>query len=580
MSQVLDASDRAAASDPSHAVTEIVAKRPSSVASRQRCPVALIAGSGQALTQEMGCLLRRRLLLAALITGTGFTVFFFRHLFWPSDYAGTPLNDVFLGAAAALHISMAGLLASRVPLSVPRLRLIEVVLFGVTALFFAWLQVSLDWHRRILEWAAPGHFENVQRLANSQNTLRWFALIVIYGTFVPNTWRRCAVIVGVLALTPLALMVAAPLLLGCTHLLACLGQSLLDSVILLGIASAIGIFGSYKISTLEKEAYAARQLGQYRLKERLGSGGMGEVYLGEHLLLRRRCAIKLIRPEQAGDPTTLERFGREVQAMAMLTHWNTVEVYDYGHADDGTFYYVMEYLPGLSLQDLVARHGPLPPERAVHFLRQVCAALREAHTLGIIHRDIKPSNVIASERGGVPDVAKLLDFGLVQCMDIACADARLTVQGTILGSPPFMSPEQALGKDSVDPRTDIYSVGALAYFLLTGQPPFVRETAMQILMAHVYEQVPPPSQLRPDIPPDLEAVILRCLEKDPAKRFPDAEALDEALTHCTSAGRWTRQDAAEWWHNVSSKEGTPDADGEARDSYQGMIPAPAVTVDA
>src|SRR5438128_6534552 len=141
---------------------------------------------------------------------------------------------------------------------------------------------------------------------------------------------------------------------------------------------------------------------------------MGEVYLGEHMLLRRACAIKLIQPQQAGDPTILERFEREVQAMATLTHWNTVEVYDYGRTADGTFYYVMEYLPGLSLQELVDMHGPLPPSRAIHFLRQLCAALKEAHSIGLIHRDIKPSNVIACQRGGVHDVAKLLDFGLVQ----------------------------------------------------------------------------------------------------------------------------------------------------------------------
>jgi tRNA A-37 threonylcarbamoyl transferase component Bud32 len=576
MSQAIRAADQAGGLDPSTGITEIVARRPANGPLRRRCPVALVAGTGQALTQEMGCLLRRRLLMAALITGAGLTIFFFRHLFWPERYFSTPLNDVFLGSAAALQLGMAGLLASRLPLSVCRLRLVEVVLFGALGLFFAWLQVSLDWHRRVLEWAVPAHFEHVQRLANAQNTLRWFALIVTYGTFVPNTWRRCAVIVAIMALTPLALMVAAPLVLGCTHLMDCLGGSLMDTTIVLGIASAIAIFGSYKISSLQREAYEARQLGQYRLKQRLGSGGMGEVYLGEHLLLRRRCAIKLIRPDQAGDPTTLERFAREVQAMARLTHWNTVEVYDYGHADDGTFYYVMEYLPGLSLQDLVTRHGPLPPERAVHFLRQVCAALREAHTIGLIHRDIKPSNVIASERGGVPDVAKLLDFGLVQCMNVAQADVRLTVQGAILGSPPFMSPEQALGKDDVDARTDIYSVGALGYFLLTGQPPFVRETAMQILMAHVYEQITPPSQLRPDIPADLEAVILRCLEKDPSKRFPDAEALDEGLSRCECAGRWTREDAASWWRSQELREGPPSSDGAPQDDYAGIAQSPVL----
>ena len=175
-----------------------------------------------------------------------------------------------------------------------------------------------------------------------------------------------------------------------------------------------------------------------------------------------------------------------------------VEIYDYGHAADGTFYYVMEYLPGLSLQELVDRHGPLPPGRVIHFLRQLCAALQEAHGIGLIHRDIKPSNVIACRRGGVYDVAKLLDFGLVVHNALLSGQDdsdKLTIQGTILGSPPFISPEQALGKNQVDSRTDIYSLGGLGYFLLTGQPPFVRQTAMALLVAHVHEAVTPPREL-------------------------------------------------------------------------------------
>jgi serine/threonine-protein kinase len=168
---------------------------------------------------------------------------------------------------------------------------------------------------------------------------------------------------------------------------------------------------------------------------------MGAVYLAEHVLLRRPCAIKLIRPDQAGDPKTLLRFEREVRATATLTHPNTVEVFDYGHAEDGTFYYVMEYLPGMNLEDLVEQYGPLPPERAVYLLRQVCQALREAHGIGLIHRDLKPSNIIACERGQVYDVAKLLDFGLVKSFGLGGDGVKLTQEGTFTGSPAFMSPE-------------------------------------------------------------------------------------------------------------------------------------------
>jgi serine/threonine-protein kinase len=329
-------------------------------------------------------------------------------------------------------------------------------------------------------------------------------------------------------------------------------SALADMTILLGMAVAVAVFGSYRIQYLAQQAREARELGQYRLKQLIGTGGMGEVYLAEHMLLRRPCAVKLIRPEHANDGRSLQRFEREVRSMATLTHWNTVEIFDYGHAEDGTFYYVMEYLPGQTLDALVTQHGPLPPARAVHFLRQICMALREAHGIGLLHRDIKPGNVFACERGGVHDVAKLLDFGLVQSSGIAKGADKLTVIGSIVGSPPFMSPEQAAGK-ALDSRSDIYSVGALGFYLLTGQPPFPRETAMEMLMAHAYEPVPAFSALLKGVPLDVEDVIRRCLEKDPAKRWPDAASLEKALAACACADDWTEECAEGWWRGQSSE---------------------------
>ena len=243
-----------------------------------------------------------------------------------------------------------------------------------------------------------------------------------------------------------------------------------DAMILLILAVG-STFGARTISRLRRQVAEARQLGQYRLRRRIGAGGMGEVYLAEHQLLKRPCAVKLIRPDDAADPKALERFEREVRLTATLSHPNTVEIYDYGRAEDGTYYYVMEYLPGLSLAELVERHGPLPPARAVYLLRQVCGALREAHAAGLIHRDIKPSNIFAARRGGMDDVAKLLDFGLVRPAATARA-AHLSEEGQILGTPLFMSPEQATGGRELDERSDIYSLGAVAYYLLTGRPPF------------------------------------------------------------------------------------------------------------
>jgi serine/threonine-protein kinase len=241
--------------------------------------------------------------------------------------------------------------------------------------------------------------------------------------------------------------------------------------------------------------------------------------------------------------------------MAGLTHPNTVEVYDYGQAEDGTFYYVMEYLPGPNLENLITEKGQVSPERAIHILRQICGALREAHGVGLLHRDIKPSNIILCERGGVPDVAKLLDYGLVQNQGLAgSAENPITLQGSVLGSPPYMSPEQAAGKANLDTRSDIYALGGVAYFLLTGRQPFVRETPMEILLAHAYEPVQPPSELRPDLPADLQGVILRCLCKKPEERYESVEALDGALAECHHAGKWNEQQARIWWQTSGMRD--------------------------
>jgi serine/threonine-protein kinase len=248
-----------------------------------------------------------------------------------------------------------------------------------------------------------------------------------------------------------------------------------------------------------------------------------------------------------------------VQATAALTHPNTVEIYDYGRAEDGTFYYAMEYLPGLTLDQLGERHGPLPPARAVHLLRQVCGALREAHGVGLIHRDIKPANIIVCTRGGIHDVVKLVDFGLVRGIDPGADGGRLTQDGAIAGTPEYMSPEQAEGAAGLDGRSDIYSLGAVAYFLLTGRPPFRRATTLQLLFAHAREPVEPIAALRPEVPADLRGVVQRCLEKDPGRRYPDVAALDQALAACQAREPWTEAQAATWWecHWVDPGTGEP-----------------------
>jgi hypothetical protein len=307
-----------------------------------------------------------------------------------------------------------------------------------------------------------------------------------------------------------------------------------------------------------QRAVAAEKMGemaQYLLKEKLGEGGMGEVFLAEHRLLKRLCAIKLIRPEKVHEAGMLARFEREVQTTARLRHPHTVGIYDYGHMEDGTFFYVMEYLPGLRLQQLVERWGQLPPARVVYLLRQICGALHEAHGIGLVHRDVKPDNVLVCRLGGQHDVAKLFDFGLVWAADGGEPASRLTHAGSLLGTPYFMSPEQVTGEE-VEQRSDLFSLGAVAYFLLTGRLPFEGKNALAVMYARIKEAVTPPSAHCADVPQDLEGVVLRCLAVERENRFADAKALQKALAACRCAGEWDEERAKDWWDGVSWA-GTP-----------------------
>lgn len=263
------------------------------------------------------------------------------------------------------------------------------------------------------------------------------------------------------------------------------------------------------------------------------------------------CAIKLIKAASETDAASIARFEKEVKTTAKLTHWNTIEIYDYGRTDDGTFYYVMELLPGKSLEDLVEKHGPLPPERVVYLLRQVCGALQEAHSVGLIHRDIKPANIFVSQRGGVYDVAKLLDFGLVK--ERSDKSDTGTKYGSFRGTPLYMSPEQASAYEEVDGRADIYSLGAAAYYLLTGQTPFTSKSVLELLAAHRNSEVALPSKVNPAVPSDLEQVILKCMAKNPSDRFQDADELRKALDQCGVASQWGPDQAALWWKAISER---------------------------
>lgn len=495
-------------------------------------PATLIVRRSTPSITELQTLLRKRLLFFAVVSCILYAVYAVSAVYLWSDVFNLSMYAIMLALTGVLI----WLLRSR-PLLLRQLRWVETILFFSTALFFTRLQWNFfwwDWLSKVAndDWIAL-------MLSARGMSLNWFILIAAYGLMIPNTWRRCAVVVTAMALWPVLLNGALAFH---DRPLATRLTFVAESAMNMAIAAAFAIYGSHRIEVLRQQA-EARKVGPYQLKQRLGAGGMGEVYLAEHVLLRRPCAVKLIRPERAGDPHFLRRFEREVQVMATLTHPNTVEIYDYGHAVDGAFYYAMEYLPGLDLEQLVRLHGPLPPGRAAHLLRQVCSALGEAHAIGLIHRDIKPSNIIACERGGRHDVAKLLDFGLVRGAAPPHSGDTLTQMGTLAGTPAYMSPEQAGGKVRLDARSDLYSLGAVAYFLVTGQPPFIRQTAIQTLAAHLDAPVAPPGRIC-TLPADLEAVILRCLEKDRSQRFSDAKDLERALAHCSCTSGWSPTEAA------------------------------------
>jgi serine/threonine-protein kinase len=296
------------------------------------------------------------------------------------------------------------------------------------------------------------------------------------------------------------------------------------------------------------------------------------VWRAQHRLLARPAAIKLISPDQLGDPgserreTILARFDREAQATAAMRCPHTVELYDFGRTDDGAFYYVMELLDGCDGQTLVEAHGPLPAERVVYLLRQMCHSLAEAHDQGLIHRDIKPANIFVCRYGREVDWVKVLDFGLVKGSPQHVRDVRLTGDGHVGGTPAFMAPEQVLGDRSEDGRTDIYALGCFAFWLLTGRYVFEAPTAIGMMMQQVQATPDPPSRRAElPIPPELDRLVLACLEKDPDRRPPTADAVAELLRAVPLAHPWTAERARHWWerHRPAPQRGSAATQGPA-----------------
>jgi serine/threonine-protein kinase len=317
------------------------------------------------------------------------------------------------------------------------------------------------------------------------------------------------------------------------------------------LITVMAYVGALVVYTLGKAVTEARELGSYRLVEKLGQGGMGEVWRAKHRLLARPAAVKLIRAGDAdASEEALRRFEHEAQVTANLSSPHTVQLFDFGVADDGSFYYVMELLNGLDLESLVRRYGPVPAERAIYMLRQVCHSLSEAESHGLVHRDIKPANLFVCRYGGEFDFVKVLDFGIAKAApDMMETGAPVLTRDNIFrGTPAYIAPEQALNGSHVDSRADIYATGCVAYFLLTGKPVFTADSPMAVVVQHAYTQPQPPSATTElPIPAALDRLILDCLAKNPADRPQSARALSQRLAEVDSLPPWSEERAREWW---------------------------------
>lgn len=489
-------------------------------------------------------LLRRRLRASALMLFVAKLAFSIRALVVMDRYYSIDI------AILVTLISICLVLYSRIPVSVFLLRVMEVcVFFGLS------LELGLLLHSSLNEIASRD-LTDISRVraavdfvqAVKDQILATFALMMVYGMFIPNSTGRAAVMVSMIAIIP-GIVIAMN-----ETSLETIDQFRRDNVFSVRIASAnllslamgagFAIYSNYIMNRWRSRAIEAEQLGQYELFNRIGSGGMGDVYLAEHRLLKRQCAVKLIRPELSEDPIMLARFEREVKATATLSHWNTVQVYDYGQTTEGTFFYVMEYLKGMNLRQMVDQFGPLPDGRAIFILKQACEALREASARGLVHRDVKPSNIFLASLGARYDVVKLLDFGLVR--PIATAGESDHGSQEVTGSPRYLCPEQAQGK-TPDSRGDIYSLGATAYFLLTGRPPFQSENPLQLVMLHASREAPAFERPEVKASPQLEAIIMRCLKKRPSDRYQSPDELLKALNTLQCDRPWSWNDAEKWW---------------------------------
>lgn len=500
-------------------------------------------------TEERQTFYQQRLALFALAMCSVSAVFFgLWNLALVGLYPSVPLGDVLGRPGNFWHLGATFLLFAGW-LSIPRLRVSKRGL----ALIDGGLITAVTVTYAVMGYASRRPGTRVELVVVMIYMLFQLARAVI----VPSTPRRTGVIGGLASIPPVILgsllgsdvppmpWPADPTV---AELAGPSPNVYVAVFILLWCATTVAIatLASRIVYGLRQQVREARELGHYRLDEKLGEGGMGAVYKAHHALLRRPTVLKLLPPEKAG-AHNISRFEREVRVSSRLTHPNNVAIYDYGRTPDGIFYYAMEYLEGIDLQALVELDGPQDPSRVVHVLVQVCGALAEAHEVNLVHRDVKPANIILCERGGVPDTAKVVDFGLVKEIESNPAPLLASGVNTILGTPMYLSPEAINEPDRVDARSDLYALGAVAYFLLSAVTVFTGKTIVEICAHHLHTTpVPPSTRLGRELPKDLEAVVLKCLEKDPARRIQSARELKDALLRL-AIPPWSEAQARRWW---------------------------------
>jgi serine/threonine-protein kinase len=473
--------------------------------------------------------------LALLYAGT----FFFAGIFPPLVIANERAR--FLGNAVLWAPAVAGIVvAVLVALAVRSKRVSLPVAMGLAPVF----EVVSSYAIAAAEFADPTTLETHQGFLG----LSWVAVWVLLFTVVVPTAPRRALLAALASISSVPVVVALAIATGATTFRINPLLFFFGLVFPYLLVVAMAYVGARVVYNLGTEVKRARELGSYRLEEKLGQGGMGEVWRARHRMLARPAAIKLIRPSAGASQEAVRRFEREAQAIASLRSPHTVELFDFGVAADGAFYYVMELLDGLDADSLLRRFGPVPPERAVHLLCQICHSLSEAHASGLVHRDVKPANIFLCRYGEEYDFVKVLDFGIVGTVrERAEPGAVQTSENALRGTPAFIAPEQALGGE-VDGRADIYATGCVAYWLLTGQFVFTADTAMGLIVQHAHTPPTPPSaRTTQAIPRALDELVLGCLAKEPADRPQSARELSARLAGIEIMGQWTQGRAAEWW---------------------------------